>query len=111
MQTGDELDSVKCMVDDSLIYRSTYQRHNVNLHHFLQVCMKNHIKLKREKVALRKPGVTFHLHIPKSDGANVDRGKIKAVQVMLKPKDVRTEFFEPFLTETFRYHDAPPQAD
>ncbi|CAH8629063.1 unnamed protein product [Dicrocoelium dendriticum] len=89
VQAIDDLDGVTCVADDVLIYGSTEEEHDTKLHRFLRRCVQKNIKLKREKVELRKEEVIFHGHVLTSDGIRVDPGKIKAIQEMPSPNDVK----------------------
>ncbi|MES9973449.1 MAG: RNase H-like domain-containing protein, partial [Candidatus Thiodiazotropha sp.] len=87
LQAIEGLPGTTCVADDVLIYGATEEEHDRHLHQFLQRCAMKHIKLKPEKLELRRTEVTFHGHLLTTEGIKADPAKIKAVQEMPEPKD------------------------
>ena len=89
IQTLDDLPGVVCVADDVLIFGATMSEHENNLHNFLKRCQDSNIKLKPEKLELRKKEITFHGHLLTVDGVKCDPNKTKAICEMPVPKDVK----------------------
>lgn len=86
-QAIDDLPGVRCLADDILIFGSTLQEHDSNLEGLLQRCVRDNIKLKKEKFEYCKEKVKFHGHLLTADGIKPDPDKIRAIKEMPPPMD------------------------
>ena len=82
------------IADDMIIYEKTDKEHDENLLNFLEVCWKNNLTLKPDKMQFRLPKVSFFGHTW-SEGLAADPKKIKVVKKMEIPPDV--EMMQSFL--------------
>ncbi|MES9973437.1 MAG: reverse transcriptase domain-containing protein, partial [Candidatus Thiodiazotropha sp.] len=89
LQAIEGLPGTTCVADDVLIYGATAEEHDKHVQQFLQRCVTKNIKLKPEKLELRRTEVTFHGHLLTTEGIKADPAKIKAVQEMPEPKDIK----------------------
>ena len=87
LQSIDDLQGTLCIADDILIHGATRIEHDNNVERFLQRCIRDGIKLKREKVTFCTNQVTFHGHLLTDKGVKPDPGKIEAIINMPTPKD------------------------
>ena len=85
VQSIDDLPGTLCIADDILIYGSTRVEHDLNVERFLQRCIRDGIKLKKEKVTFCTNQVTFHGHLLTNKGIKPDPEKIKAITDMPVP--------------------------
>lgn len=89
IQALDKLPGTVCIADDVLVFGKTQTEHDQNLELFFQRCMEQGIRLTRDKVEHKVPSVTFHGHVLTADGLKADPEKVKAIQLMPAPEDVR----------------------
>ena len=85
VQSIDDLPGTLCIADDILIYGSTRMEHDLNVERFLQRCIRDGIKLKKEKVTFCTNQVTFHGHLLTNKGIKPDPEKVKAITDMPVP--------------------------
>ena len=85
-----DVPGVTGIANDMVIYGKTYQEHDGNLLHFLEVCRNNNLTLNLDKMQFRLPKVSFLGHTWSDKGLSADPKKIKAVKRMEIPQDVET---------------------
>lgn len=83
----DDLPGVKCLADDILVYGSSLLEHDRNLENLLQRCLRDNIKLKKEKFEYCKKEIIFHGHLLTTDGVKPDPEKVRAIKDMPPPTD------------------------
>ena len=86
-QAIDDLPGVRCLADDILVFGSTLQEHDANLEGLLQRCVRDNIKLKKEKLEYCKDEVKFHGHLLTAESIKPDPEKVRAITEMPPPRD------------------------
>lgn len=83
-----DLEGVKVMMDDLLIYGSTKQEHNDRLERVLQRALEIGIKFNKEKSNISQHEVKYLGHIFSKDGVKVDPTKVQAINQMPPPTNL-----------------------
>lgn len=83
-----DLDGVKIMIDDILIYAPDKETHDKRLENVLKRAREINIKFNKEKSVICKEEVRYLGHIFNKDGVKVDENKVKAICDMPIPKNV-----------------------
>ena len=78
------------IADDMIIYGKNDQEHDEHLVNFLEVCRRNTLTLKPDKMQFRLPQVSFFGHQWSARGLSPDPKKITAVKWMELPQDMET---------------------
>ncbi|CAH8491041.1 unnamed protein product [Dicrocoelium dendriticum] len=89
MQALDDLPGAICVADDVVVFGATLEEHDRNLSRFLERCKDKNIRLKREKIELRKTELVFHGHVLSAEGLKPDPEKVRAIKEMPPPTDVK----------------------
>jgi len=76
-------------VDDFLIYGRTKSEHDANLERFLQRCREVGLKLKASKLQYCRNSVKFLGHQVSSNGVAILPSRVKDIDALPRPKDVR----------------------
>ena len=82
------LDGVVAIHDDIIIHGPDKETHDKNLAKFLNICKEHNVSLKKEKIRLAQPSITFMGHIISDTGIATDPEKVKAITHFPTPKNV-----------------------
>ena len=74
--------------DDIIIHGPDKETHDKNLAKFLNICKEHNVSLKKEKIRLAQPSITFMGHIISDTGIATDPEKVKAITHFPTPKNV-----------------------
>lgn len=80
-----DINNVKIMMDDFLIYGKTIEEHNDTLHKVLQRAQEINLKFNKEKSVICASEVKYLGHVFTQNGVQVDKAKVKAICDMPKP--------------------------
>lgn len=83
-----DIDGVKDMMDDILVYGSTKEKHDYSLQKVLERARSIGIKFNKEKSNICQNEVTYLEHVFSKDGVKVDQNKVKAICNMPPPKNI-----------------------
>lgn len=84
-----DIPGLKIYIDDCLIYAKNKSEHDAILEKFLERASKVGLKLNRDKLQLGQPSVKFMGHIISSEGILPQESKVKAIENMQPPTNVK----------------------
>ena len=84
-----DLKGVVCMIDDVLVYGSTYKEHDERLEAVLNQLQNAGVTLNKEKCQFRKTSVQFLVQMIDGQGVRPDHVKVEAIQQFEQPTNVK----------------------
>ena len=84
-----DLKGVVCMIDDVLVFGSTYKEHDERLQAVLNRLQNAGVTLNKEKCQFRKTSVQFLGQMIDSRGVRPDPAKVEAIQQFKQPTNVK----------------------
>ena len=83
----EEIQGVKVIMDDIILYASNQEEHDTRLRDVLERARDNNLRLKKSKCHIEQEEVKFHGHVFTRDGLKTDPEKVMAVVDMPRPTD------------------------
>ena len=84
-----DLKGVVCMIDDVLVYGSSYKEHDERLDKVLNCLQDAGVTLNKEKCQFRKHRVQFLGQLIDSQGVRPDPAKVEAIQQFKQPTNIK----------------------
>ena len=84
-----DLNGVVCMIDDVLVYGSSYKEHDERLNKVLNRLQDAGVTLNKEKCQFRKHCVQFLGQLIDSQGVRPDLAKVEAIQQFKQPTNIK----------------------
>lgn len=82
-------DCITSYIDDIILASESFESHVYQLNRLFQRLCEYGIKLKLNKTFICKQSISFLGYVISKDGINMDPHRIKAIQIMEKPKNIK----------------------
>ena len=85
----EDIDGAEAIVDDILVCERDIQEHDASLKRVLDRVQDVNLKLNQKKFQIRKEEIAYAGHLLTKDGLKPDPEKVRAVQAMTKPSNMK----------------------